>query len=126
MIRNILEELGYKPVTDNDGDLIIRYQMKSIVFITREEFKNYVVVMLPQFAEVEDGEETIVLATCNKLTREMKMVKVFIDNTLQNVSATCEFFFADENGLKDNITKSLELLGVIRSSYIKSKSELTE
>lgn len=125
MILSILEEKGYKPEIDNDGDVFIRYQMKTVFVIVGNADDNYVAVLLPQFHEIAEGEESIVLATCNKMTRELKLVKVFIDQTFQNVSASCEFYYSDEKSLEERINHSLELLGVIRSEFRKNKTELS-
>ena len=126
MILSILEKKGYKPEIDNDGDILIRYQMKSIFVIVGNIEDTYVSVLLPQFHEIVDGEEPLVLATCNKMTRDLKMVKVYVDQTFKKVSATCEFFFSDEKSLEENIEHSLELLGVVRSVFRKNKTELSE
>lgn len=125
LILQILEEMGYKPEVDNDGDIMLRFQMKSVFVLTGDEDEKYVSVMLPQFYEITDGEETLILATCNKMTRDLKIVKVYVDQTFKNVSATCEFFYSDDNSLKDNIDHSLEVLGVVRSIFKKNKVELS-
>lgn len=125
MILSILEKKGYKPEIDNDGDVFIRYQMKTVFVIVGNADDNYVAVLLPQFHEIAEGEESIVLATCNKMTRELKLVKVYIDQSFQNVSASCEFYYSDEKSLEERINHSLELLGVIRSEFRKNKTELS-
>lgn len=92
MILEAIESFGYKPVVDDDGDIYVRFQMKNIYFIAGQEDEPYVMAFLPQFSDVEEGEETFTLAVCNKVTREMKLAKVYIDQTLKSVSASCEFF----------------------------------
>lgn len=124
LVLEAIEKLGYKPKVDDDGDIIIRYQMKSIFVLMGDEDDRYLSVMLPQFHEIEDGEETLVLATCNKLTRDIKLLKVYVDQTFKNVSATCEFYFTDTESLEQNIENSLNLLGVTRSLFRKEKSNL--
>ena len=126
MILSILEKKGYKPEIDNDGDILIRYQMKSVFVIVGNIEDTYVSVLLPQFHEIVDGEETLVLAVCNKMTRELKLVKVYVDQTFKNVTATCEFFYANEETLEECLVHSLELLGVVRSVFRKNKTELSE
>ena len=126
LILQILEKMGYKPEIDNDGDIMFRYQMKSIFVMTGDEDEKYVSVMLPQFHEIVDGEETLVLAVCNKMTRELKLAKVYVDQTFKNVTATCECFYNNAEALEDCIAKSLELLGVIRTVFRKNKAELSE
>ena len=126
LILRTLEKMGHKPEIDNDGDIMLRYQMKTIFVMTGDEDDKYVSVLLPQFHEIDDGEETLALAVCNKMTRELKMAKVYVDQTFKNVAATCEFFFTDEEALENNLTHSLELLGVVRSVFKKNKAELSE
>jgi hypothetical protein len=118
--------MGYKPEIDNDGDIMLRFQMKTVFVLTGDEDEKYVSVMLPQFHEIVDGEETLVLAVCNKMTRELKLVKVYVDQTFKNVTATCEFFYANEETLEECLVHSLELLGVVRSVFRKNKTELSE
>ena len=124
LIIQTLEKMGYKPEIDNDGDIMVRYQMKSICVYVGDEEDSYVAVLLPQFYEMEDGEEPLVLAVCNKMTRELKLAKVFVDQTFDNVSASCEFFYANEESLEHSLDKSLKILGVVRSQFRKNKSEL--
>lgn len=126
MILSILEKKGYKPETDNDGDVFIRYQMKTVFVVVGNADDNYVAVLLPQFHEISEGEEPIILATCNMMTRDLKLVKVYVDKTFQTVSASCEFYYIDEKSLEECIDHSLELLGVIRSEFRKNKTELSE
>lgn len=125
MIKEVLEGLGYKPCTDDDGDIYVHYQMKSIFFLTGEDEELYVSAVLPQFTEVNEGEETLTLAVCNKLSREVKLAKVFIDQTLQSVSAACEFYYTDMESLKNSVEYSLSILGMVRSAYNKCKTEWT-
>ena len=64
-----------------------------------------------------EGEETLTLAVCNKVSRDLKLVKVFIDHTLESVSASCEFFYTDMESLKNNVEHVLGILGMVRSTY---------
>ena len=126
LITQTLEKMGYKPEVDEDGDIMVRYQMKSIYVFVGDEEDSYVAVLLPQFHEIGDGEETLVLATCNKMTRELQLAKVFVDHTFKNVSASCEFYYANEESLEHSLDKSLQMLGIVRSQFRKNKAELSE
>ena len=125
LILQTLEKMGYKPMIDNDGDIMLYYQMKSVFVLAGNEEEKYVCVMLPQFYEIKDGEEILVLTICNKITRELKLTKVYIDQTFKNVTATCEFFYTNEETLQDCLTHSLELIGVVRSVFRKNKTEMS-
>ena len=126
MILEAIESLGYKPHVDDDGDICVRYQMKSIFFLTGLEEEQYVSVILPQFSEVQEGEETMTLAICNKVSREIKLAKVYIDQTLKSVTASCEFFYTDMDSLRNNVKHSLNILGMVRSTYFKVRSEFND
>lgn len=126
MTLEILKELGYKPQTDDDGDIFIRYQMKTIYFMIGIEEEKYMVVVLPQILDVNEGEEALMLTVCNKVTRDYKLAKVYLDAELKQVYAECEFFYTDRESLQNNFENSLRILGVIRSTIQKVRSELAE
>lgn len=126
LILATLEKMGYLPEVDNDGDIRLLYQMKTIYVMTGDEEDPYISMMLPQFHEIEDGQETMVLAVCNKLTRELKLAKVYVDQTFKNVTATCEFFYANNEALEQNLRNSLQMLGVVRTVFRKDLAELSE
>jgi hypothetical protein len=66
------------------------------------------------------------LATCNKITRELKLVKVYVDQTFKNVSANSEFYYTDEESMKNNIENSLRILGIVRTLYRNTRKEFIE
>lgn len=121
MVVSVLQSLGFKPQIDNEGDIFVRYQMKAFyVMGSNSDDEDYLVVVFPQMYEVNEGEETKVLAVCNKITREIKLTKVYIDQTLKNVSASCEFYYNGEESLKTCLYKAIEILGMVRPTFIKT------
>lgn len=126
LILKTLEKMGYSPELDGDGDIMLHYQMKAIYVLTGDEDEPYISMMLPQFHEIDEGKETLVLAVCNKMTRELKLVKVYIDQTFRSVTATCEFFYANEESLEQNLRNSLQMLGVVRTVFRNDMAELSE
>ena len=126
LILKTLEKIGYSPELDSDGDIMLHYQMKAIYVMTGDEDEPYISMMLPQFHEIDEGKETLVLAVCNKMTRELKLVKVYIDQTFKNVTATCEFFYANEESLEQNLRNSLQMLGIVRTVFMNDMAELSE
>lgn len=121
MVVSVLQSLGLKPKIDDEGDVFVRYQMKTFyVMGTNSDDEDYLVVVFPQMYEIDEGEETKVLAACNKTTREIKLAKVYIDQSLKNVSASCEFYYNDEESLKVCLDKTIDILGMIRISFIKA------
>ena len=126
LMLSVLERMGYPPKIDDDGDIMVCYQLKTIYVLTGDEEETYISMMLPQFYEIEEGKETVVLAVCNKMTRELKFAKVYVDQTFKNVTATCEFFYANNEALEQNLRNSLQMLGVVRTVYRKDLAELSE
>ena len=126
LIVKVLEEMGFKPHEDDDGDVVFRYQMKNIFAVVGDESEQYLVLIMPQFYEIEDGEEPVALATCNKITRELKLVKVYVDQTFKNVSANSEFYYTDEESMKNNIENSLRILGIVRTLYRSTRNEFID
>lgn len=121
MVVSVLQSLGLKPKIDDEGDVFVRYQMKTFyVMGTNSDDEDYLVVVFPQMYEIDEGEETKVLAACNKTTREIKLAKVYLDQSLKNVSASCEFYYNDEESLKVCLDKAIDILGMIRISFIKA------
>lgn len=126
-VIHALEEMGYKPIVDDDGDVMFRYQMKSLYVLgTQKDDCNFLVVALPQFYEIDEGNEIKALTVCNKLTREMSLAKVFIDRTLQNVTAHYEFYFCDDDCLTSHLSNSLEIIGRIRSLFYQTLKEFDD
>lgn len=126
LIVKVLEDMGFTPREDEDGDLFFRYQMKELFALVGDESEQYIVLIMPQFCEIEDGEEPIALATCNKITRELKLIKVYVEPTFKSVTANSEFYYTDEESLQNNIEQSLRILGVVRTQYRNTKREFME
>lgn len=126
MIMTTLEKMGYNPETDKEGDIMFHYQLKTVFVIVGDEDDPYVSMILPQFYEIEDDKEVIILAVCNKMTRDLKMAKVFIDHTYKKVSSSCEFYYTSKKSLEQNLRNSLNIFGVIRSLFKEELEELLE
>lgn len=127
LIMSTLEEkMGYFPEIDEDGDIKVTYQLKTIYMMTADDDEPYVSVMLPQFYEIEDGQEPLALAVCNKMSRELKFAKVYVDQTFKHVTAACEFFYSGKKSLEQNLDKAFELLGVVRTVFRNDMEELSK
>lgn len=126
LVYSALKNFGYNPTLDDDGDMVIRYQLKNIWVMVNDDDDPYVSVILPQFYEIKEGNEILVLATCNRVTRDVKLVKVYIDQTLKSVTALCGFYYTDEESMAQGLSNSLRLLGMIRSYFRKIMLELSE
>ena len=77
-------------------------------------------------AATAEGEEIKVLTLCNKLTREVRLAKIYIDTNLTEVTASCEFFYSDEASLRLQLEHSLVILGRVRSVFRQALVEFEE
>ena len=125
-IKSILEEMGYKPKIDDDGDVYLKYQMKTFYFMPSADVDDYLTVWCPQRRAVAAGEEAQFMAICNKCTREVRMAKFYVDANLTTVGASCEFFFNNDESLKYSIQQSLDILGRARTVFLQTQAALYE
>lgn len=126
MVMAALERLGYSPQSDEDGDVVVRYQMKNILILIGEEGDPYLSMILPCFNDVNEGEIAQALAISNKVSRELRLVKLFVEPSLESVSASCEFYYTDEESLNFCIERSLTTLGLVRTVYLDAYEDLIE
>ena len=56
LIAKVVEELGYKLDVDSEGRLFICFQMKEIYIIGDDEDDQYLVLLLPQFYDLDENE----------------------------------------------------------------------
>lgn len=126
LIQSVLTKMGYRPEVDNDGDIMFRYQMKTIYVMIGDDEEPFITLTYPQFYEIEEGEDDLVLAVCNKLTRSLKLLKVFIDQTYKNVSTTCDFYYINEESLEQNMEHALDIIGIVRTYFLHKLVEASE
>ena len=117
--------MGYEPELDSDQDIRLCMEMKELYFfIPDEEEECYVNIVLPQFTGIKEGKEILALATCNIMTRDMKLLKVYVEKNHESVSASCEFIYTDEDSLKQNIVCSMEVMSIVKTLYRRKCAEL--
>ncbi len=68
----------------------------------------------------------MILAICNKMTRELKILKVYIDHTFKHVTADYEILYTDEESLNQNLKSGLSRLGVVRRAFKKNFDEMSK
>ena len=86
-----LQEEGYRPSIDDDGDIMFKSQGSTLFIRTYNDDDVYLKVMLPGFWSIEsDQERAKVYYVANKVASEYKVAKVNVikDNTY----ASCEIF----------------------------------
>ena len=113
----VLTHLGLKPSLDEEEDITFYYQLKCVYIIVADDDEPYAILLYPQFYDIEEGEESIALATCNKMTRELKLCKVYVDTSFKTVSSSFEFYYANDEALELCLRHSLHILGRVKSIF---------
>ena len=125
LVMKVLKDMGYEPKLDSDQDIRLCMEMKEFYFfMPDEEEECYVNIVLPQFTGIKEGKEILALATCNIMTRDMKLLKVYVEKNHESVSASCDFIYTDEDSLKQNIVCSMEVMSIVKSLYRRKCAEL--
>lgn len=125
-IVEALKRMGYNPEIDEDGDVYLVYEMKAILFLMDDDGESYCSVRLLKVYEMDEEDALKVLAACNKLNRERRVVKTYIEEDFKSISAAYEFYYDDNSSLDNNIEKALALLGIIRTLFRRTLVELSE
>lgn len=122
---DILTDLGYKPRIDKDGDIYFMYQMKHIYVIVNQPVDTYYSVFMPIIYSVDEGEEQLVLAACNKMTREIRCMKTFLDSDYKKVSSVFEFY-STEADLRMQIKEALDTIVTASRLFSKQMKEIID
>ena len=125
LVMKVLKDMGYEPELDSDQDIRFCLEMKNFYFFMPDnEEECYVNIVLPQFARIQEGKEILALAASNVMTRDMKLLKVYVERNHESVSASCEFIYTDEDSLKQNIMTCMEVMSIVKTLYKRKCAEL--
>ena len=99
--RDYLNEEGYRPSIDEDGDVAFKFEGGNYFISIYEDDEEYFQLVYPFFWEIENDEERErAIAACIETTRGQKSVKVFMVKDNNDVSAATEAFFAAKEDVK--------------------------
>ena len=71
LIKEVVEEIGLRPRFDEDGDLVVRYQLKTI-FLFADEESSFVSMAMPRIYKVKEGEEALADAGARNFYLEVR------------------------------------------------------
>lgn len=118
-IQCFLKEKGFKVMEVEEEDMVlVRYQMSYVNILCVEDDGSYITMMLPNIDTLDEGDAQKKLAKCIEMCRTLKVVKVFPVST-DNVVASYEFYFNDDESLCDNVEAGLKCLIAAKVSYNK-------
>jgi hypothetical protein len=109
MYRLYLQDEGYKPEVDSDGDVRFKKEGRTYVIIVDQDDEAFFTVVYPQFWKIEsEDERRRVLTSCDHANNLSKVAKVF---TVQdNVWAATEMFVSAPEGFKPVFDRAMSAL----------------
>lgn len=125
LLVETLKEYGLRPNVE-DNVVMFRYQLKRLFCVIEEEQDDYVCIFYPNFYEVTEPEKAAALYVCNKVTKDMRHIKVYTDDELENISASSEFFFDSKESLKMGVWKGLELIGIVGTCVAQAMADYSK
>lgn len=129
LVMDTLKQMGYRPSIDADGDIKFRYKMHSYYaqFCDKEENDHsFISLLLPNIASAEEEQIPKMLLICNKANRQLKLVKMCLDENLSHLHASCEFFYRDQDSLRECLEQSLKILSIMPVWVYECYRELSE
>ena len=114
--EKLLKEGGYAPQRDDDDDIIVRVQGLAFLVLIAED-TNFIRVWLPQVWALDDEQEFAKAHfIANKLNKEYKVGKIYIDDNDTHCSAE---FFIDPNDaqLKSILMRMFDILLSMRMEF---------
>lgn len=121
-----LKGMNLKPQVDEEGNIFIDHQLKTIYFMIDQKDDRYITVLFPGFISVTEDDRRVHLELCNSLTQEVRHIKYYIDPNIEMVSACYEFYFTDKQTLRINLVRALYLMSLAGMGYTYRKIDLEE
>jgi len=120
MIMEVLKDMRLRPKYDEDGDIIVKYQMHSILVLPDMTDEGYIQLVMPNIYSVDSEEKQMTaLYVCNKVTKDSKHVKAWLNDDMDLINVTSEFYVNSNDALQFAIKKGLDLLSTV--SYVVKK-----
>lgn len=116
-IMSLMRDMGYNAEIDEDGDIRIVHEMKTMFVLEGPGDGMSVNVIYPGFMSVDQTELPQTLFICNTVNRRMMFVKCYIEDDFENVTATCEFHFTADADLGESLQNAIAALGRVRSYF---------
>ena len=108
--REFLEEEGYRPKVDEDGDLIFKAEGLTFVLFAADEDETFFKLALPNIWSVEDAaEKAKAVRAAHDITRDVKVAKVYVTKR-RSVWCSVEAFFGEQDDFRPVFTRSISAM----------------
>lgn len=115
LVKDFLDNEGYRPKFDSDGDLTFRAEGLHFLYYANNDDQGYFQLVLPGIYDVTDENREQVLQACNHVCLDLKVVKAIIirDSVWLNV----EMLLDKNPKVEDLIPRCINMLIGARHSF---------
>ena len=122
--KSFLEQEGYHPTIDSDGDVLFKSEGKSYIIDIDEKDATYFRVWYPNFWSIEDTAElTRALLAANHATMLTKVAKVYVRSDGKNVNASLELFVERPEQFKPLFNRAMSALRASVSNFVEKMKQ---
>lgn len=108
LVKNAIEEYGFRIVECDELTIMFRYQLNPILARVDED-DRFVALIMARAAEVDEEERFRYLEICNELNKEVKQVKAYLGEE-EYVVLSSEFFYEHDEDVRAFVRYGLHLL----------------
>jgi hypothetical protein len=109
--KDFLEQEGYHPTIDSDGDVMFKSEGRTYYIDIDEKDPSYFRIMYPNFWSIENTAElTRALLAANYASMISKVAKVYVRSDGKDVSAGIELFFERPEQFKPIFNRAMSAL----------------
>lgn len=109
--KNFLEQEGYHPTIDSDGDVMFKHEGRTYYIDIDEKDEGYFRIMFPNFWSIENAAElTRALSAANSATMLSKVAKVYVRSDGKDIIASIELFFEQSEQFKPIFNRAMSAL----------------
>jgi len=125
MYTEFLAQQGYRPQIDEDGDVIFKFEGKTLFMAVQAEDPQYFTVVLPKAWSVQDSKErTQVLIAANYANATSKVAKVFVIQ--DEVWVAVELFLDDPMDFRKLFPRSISAIQTTVNQFVAKMRQLQE
>ncbi|MFH2123992.1 MAG: hypothetical protein ABIJ50_10985 [Pseudomonadota bacterium] len=124
-IQEFLEEEGFRPKIDDDGDIMFKYEGKTYIIQFDEDDALFIRLMLPNFWELDsDSEKAQATKISLEITRQVKVAKVF--SVEDRMWSSAELFLPNEESIKPIFNKIMAVVSGAAVLFARKMHDLRE
>lgn len=116
VVKEYLENEGYRPKFDSDGDLEFRVEGLNFLYFANTNDQSFFQLVLPAVFRVTDENRLQALEACNAVARELKVAKAGIVKS-DNVWLYFEMLLDSEYEIADIMPRALNILLGARRTF---------